>query len=235
MPAKCVGGRPPKDDRVMVTGIWFVLKAGSPWRDLPAEFGPWNSVYTRFRRWCRKGLWSKLLAILNEDACSAIRSIDCTHIKVHQDASNAAGGAAAQAIGKTKGGPNTKLAAVVDGLGRAIGLNLAAGNRNDLRAIAPLIEKLQDCWVIGDRGFDAGTFRRELLAANARPCIPPRVCNKLKYHYSELLYRHRHVVENFFARIKRMRRVGTRYEKLSETFLGFVTFAAILDWIQFEV
>jgi transposase len=53
--------------------------------------------------------------------------------------------------------------------------------------------------------------------------------------YSKLLYAHRHVVENFFGRIKRLRRVGTRYEKLSETFLGFVTLAAIIDWVHLEV
>ena len=124
---------------------------------------------------------------------------------------------------------------VVDGLGRATGLNLAPGNRNDLRAITVLLEKLADCWVIGDRGFDARTFRDKLIAANAKPCIPPRISNKIQYYYSELLYTHRHVVENFFAHIKRMRRIGTRYEKLAETFLGFVTFAAVLDWLHFEV
>jgi transposase len=176
-----------------------------------------------------------MLSILSEDAAGMIRCVDCTHIKVHQDAANAAGGAAAQAIGRTKGGPNSKIAAVVDGLGRAIGLNLVPGNRNDLRAIAVLVEKLTDCWVVGDRGFDAGTFRRELIAANATPCIPPRRSSKIQYYYSDLLYAHRHVVENFFARIKRLRRVGTRYEKLAETFLGFATFAAVLDWLHFEV
>lgn len=219
----------------MISGIFFILRTGAPWRDLPREFGPWNSVYTRFRRWCGTELWSKILALVSADPCGTIRSVDCTHIKVHQDASNAAGGADAQAIGRTKGGPNTKVAAVVDGLGRATGLSLAPGNRNDLRAVATLIDHMADCWVIGDRGFDAGTFRRELLAVDAKPCIPPRCSSKIQHYYSELLYAHRHVVENFFARIKRMRRVGTRYEKLAETFLGFVSFAAVLDWLHFEV
>jgi hypothetical protein len=61
--------------------------------------------------------------------------------------------------------------------------------------------------------------------------------SKLKdqYYYSELLYFHRQGVEGFFARIKRRRRLATRYEKLSETFLGVVTFAAVLDWMHFEV
>ena len=176
-----------------------------------------------------------MLALLTPEACGSLRSIDCTHIKVHQDGSNAEGGASAQAIGKTKGGLNTKLAAVVDGLGRAVGLNLASANKHDLRAMAPLVPILTNCWVAGDRGFDSKNFREELIKIGATPCIPPRKSNRIQYYYSETFYAHRHVVENFFARIKRKRRVGTRYEKLSETFLGFVTLAAIIDWLHFEV
>ncbi len=157
------------------------------------------------------------------------------HIKAHQDESNAAGGAAAQAIGKTKGGMNTKLAAVVDGLGRAIGLHLVAGNRHDLRAVEPLLDKLANCRVIADRGFNAKDFRQEIISRGSTPCIPPRVSSRIQYHFSKLLYRHRHVVGNFNARIKRRRRIGTRYEKLSETFLGLVMLATTLDWLRFEV
>ena len=159
----------------MVSGIYFVLRTGLPWRDLPKEFGPWSSVYTRFRRWCKSERWSQMLALLTAEPCSSLRSVDCTHIKAHQDATNAAGGAAAQALGKTKGGMNTKLAAIVDGLGRAVGLHLVAGNRHDLRAVDPLLEKLADCWVIADRGFDAKDFRREIISRGSTSCIPPRV------------------------------------------------------------
>ena len=137
--AKChSGGRPPKDDRLMVTGIWYVLRTGVPWRDLPAEFGPWSSVYTRFRRWCASGLWARLLTILGAGAYGGIRSVDCSHIKIHQDGANPAGGQSAQAMGRTKGGFNTKLAAVVDAIGRAVGLSLAPGPQYDVHACEPL-------------------------------------------------------------------------------------------------
>ena len=95
------------------------------------------------------------------DAVGQLRSIDYSHIKVHQDASNAAGGAAAQAIGRTKGGSNTKLAAVVDGLGRAIGLNLVVDNRYDLRAISALVSTLVRCCVVAC-GFDLRSFRQDM-------------------------------------------------------------------------
>ena len=152
---------------MMVSGIYYILRTGQPWRDLPTEFGSWASVYTRFRRWSRSGLRSQMLTLLTAEACGMMRSVDCTHIKVHQDASNAAGGAGAQAIGKTKGGSNTKLAVIVDGLGRAVGLNLVAGNRHDLRAVEPLMEQFSGCMAIADRGFDAKSFRGKLLRCDA--------------------------------------------------------------------
>ena len=219
----------------MVSGIYFILRTGQPWRDLPKEFGPWSSVYTRFPRWSRSVLWSQMLALLTADSCGAILSVDCTHIKVHQDASNAVVVAKAQAISKTKGGANTKLAVIVDRLGRAVGLNLVPGYRHDLKAVELLMDKFAGRFVLADRDFDAKAFREKLLGLGATPCIPPRQTNRIQYYYSTLAYAHRHVVENwFFARIKRRRRISTRYEKHSETFLAFVTLATVLDWLHFE-
>jgi len=132
----------------MVAGIYYILRTGVPWRDLPKEFGPWKSVYTRFRRWCKSGHWARMLAVLRAKAEGPFRHFDCSHIKAHQNSANAAGGRAAQAIGKTKGGLNTKLSAVVDAIGRAVGLSLAAGNRPYIKAFTPLLERLADCWAV---------------------------------------------------------------------------------------
>ncbi len=137
-------------------------------------------------------------------------SIDWSHIEVHQDASNAVGGAAAQASGKTKGGANTKLAAVIDGLGRAVGLSIVAVNRYDLRAIATLVTALASCWIIADCGSDSKSFRQDLAAVGAATSIPPRKSSRIQYHFSETPYKHRHVVENFFARVKRIRLASLR-------------------------
>jgi hypothetical protein len=59
----------------MVSGIYFVLRTGLPWRDLPKEFGPWSSVYTRFRRWCKSERWSQMLALFTAEPCSSLRSV----------------------------------------------------------------------------------------------------------------------------------------------------------------
>lgn len=100
----------------MVTAMWYVLRTGIPWRDLPPRFGPWSSVYTRFRRWCASGLWPGLLEAISTGAVGDIRCVDCSFIKVHRDGANTAGRQKEQGMGRTKGGLNTKLAAVVDGL-----------------------------------------------------------------------------------------------------------------------
>ena len=58
------GGRPAKDNRMMLNGIIYWLNTGIPWRDLPERFGPWNSVYSRFNRWTRQGVWEKVFTAL---------------------------------------------------------------------------------------------------------------------------------------------------------------------------
>jgi transposase len=215
----------------MVSAIFYVLRTGIPWRDLPAHFGPWSSVYTRFRRWCATGLFGRMLALVASGAKGELRHIDCSHIKLHQDGTNPRGGQATQAIGRTKGGINTKLAAIVDSRGHAVALGLAAGQRHDLYAVEPLLPWVRRRRVVADKGFDADTFRARLCRQRTRVCIPPKRTRRWPVAFHRGYYRCRHQVENFFCRIKRHRRVSTRYEKLATMFLGFVQLAAVFDWL----
>lgn len=123
----------------MVSAIFYVLRTGIPWRDLPEQFGPWSSVYAWFRRWCAVGLFAKMLALVAARAAGQLRYINCSHIKLNQDGANPRGGHAGQAIGRTKGGINTKLAAIVEKGGRAVALGVAEGQRHDLYAVEPLL------------------------------------------------------------------------------------------------
>jgi len=69
---KCGGGRPPKDDRVMIDAMCYVLRTGVAWRDVLADFGPWQWVYTRWRRWCRAGLSARLFKQIVGPGCGKI-------------------------------------------------------------------------------------------------------------------------------------------------------------------
>jgi transposase len=92
------GGRPRKDDRLVIDGILWKLATGAPWRDLPERYGPWQSVYTRFRRWTRAGAWDRLLAAVQRRADAAgeldwaAHFVDGTVIRAHQHAAGARGG-----------------------------------------------------------------------------------------------------------------------------------------------
>lgn len=91
-------GRQREDDRRILNGILWKLATGVPWRDLPERYGPWQTVYTRFRRWTRAGVWDKLFATIQQQADAAgqidwsIHFVDGTVIRAHQHAAGAKGG-----------------------------------------------------------------------------------------------------------------------------------------------
>lgn len=63
-PQKPATGRPAVDHRLVVEGIVFVMRTGCSWRALPERFGPWQTIVSRYRRWCQEGLWARILPIL---------------------------------------------------------------------------------------------------------------------------------------------------------------------------
>ena len=66
LPPKAPVGRPPCDGRAVLAGVLWVLRAGAGWRALPPAFGPWRTIYGRYRQWCRSGLWPRLLQALQD-------------------------------------------------------------------------------------------------------------------------------------------------------------------------
>lgn len=63
-PQKPQTGRPAIDHRLMVEGMLWVVRTGSSWRELPERFGPWSTVFSRYQRWCKEGIWARILQIL---------------------------------------------------------------------------------------------------------------------------------------------------------------------------
>ena len=83
-------GRTGVDNRLFVEAVLWIAKTGSPWRDLPTEFGPWNSVYVRLARWSDKQVWHKIFVVLREDADFEEVFLDSTIVRAHQHAAGAA-------------------------------------------------------------------------------------------------------------------------------------------------
>jgi transposase len=82
-------GRTGADNRLFVEAVLWMARTGVPWRDLPPEFGPWNSVFRRFSRWADKGVWQKIFGTLSEDADFKEVFLDSTIVRAHQHAAGA--------------------------------------------------------------------------------------------------------------------------------------------------
>ena len=91
-----------RDNRNFLNAVFWILRTGAPWRDLPPDYGDWKNTHRRFCRWRDSGVWERLLEILVSDPDFEWLMIDASHIKVHPHATGARGGN--QDMGRTTGG-----------------------------------------------------------------------------------------------------------------------------------
>ena len=82
-------GRSGTDNRLFIEAVLWIVRTGSPWRDLPDAFGDWNSVFRRFSRWSHKGVWWRIFAAMSDDPDFEYLIVDSTIIRAHQHASGA--------------------------------------------------------------------------------------------------------------------------------------------------
>ena len=215
---------------IVLDRVLFVLSEGCSWRAIDSPEANWSSVYHYWRRWCRKGVLTRLLDDVISATQGGRRFLDSTHVKVHRSGCNPAGGQKDQAMGRTKGGLNTKLHAVVDARGRPAALLLGPGQEADIARAQEAVGEISCRQLIGDKGYDCDAFRGWLREHSIEPCIPPRSNRVRPQPYEKAAYRKRHLVENFFEKLKRFRRIATRYDKLALTFFGFVCLATVVTF-----
>jgi transposase len=91
-----------QDNRRFINAVFWILRTGAPWRDLPPDYGDWKNIHGRFSRWRDREVWKKLLDLLACDPDYERLMIDASHIKVHPHASGAVGGN--QDMKRSKGG-----------------------------------------------------------------------------------------------------------------------------------
>ena len=126
----------------------------------------------------------------------------------------------------------TKIHAVVDGLGNPIRVHLSGGNVNDIVPACDLIAGLKAEMTIADKAYDADKFIALIEKQGSTVVVPPRSTRLKQRWFDRHLYKERHLVECFFAKIKAFRRIATRYDKLAVTFRAAVLIASCLAWLQ---
>jgi len=209
----------------------WIARTGSPWRDLPAHFPNWRSVYTRWRRWVQQKVWSQVLAFLAADHDPESYAVDASYVRAHAHATRARGGYAAQAIGRSRGGLTSKIHLLTDALGYPVRFVVTGGERNDITQAPALLPAGTAASVLCDRGYDADWWRERLVAAGHQPVIPGRRNRTIQPDYDVHAYRARHLIENTFAKLKDARRIATRYDQTVLSFAAFICLACSFLWL----
>ncbi|CAM5414690.1 Transposase DDE domain protein OS=Streptomyces lavendulae subsp. lavendulae OX=58340 GN=SLAV_39525 PE=4 SV=1 [Streptomyces lavendulae subsp. lavendulae] len=232
----------------MINGMVYKIRTGVSWRDLPERYGPWKSVYTRFRRYAIDGVFTRALQQIQAQADAAgdidwLVQIDSTIVRAHQHAA-ATGRKRGKhrtdepddhALGRSRGGLTTEIPLACDGRGRPLAVLLTPGQRHDGVCARPLPERIRvprtgprrpRCrpdHVIADKAYSSRGFRAYLRRRGIGHTIPEK--NDQKMH-------RRNTVERCFNQLKGFRGIATRYEKTATSYEAAVTLASLLLWAR---
>ena len=186
-----------RDNRLFVETVLWMARSGSPWRDLPPDFGPWSSVYQRFAIWSRAQLWYMVFAELGGRRRlrgSLHRQHRCACPPPCHRCVPITGG---QAIGRSRGGLTTRIHALVDGLGMLARFRPTGGQAGDSPEALPLLDELKPASLAVDKVYDSNAILQHLQSAGVQAVIPSRANRLEQRPLDEHLYASRNLVERF--------------------------------------
>jgi transposase len=234
----------------MVNGILWLKRTGAPWRDIPAGYGKWFTIASRFYRWCKQGIRQRLWATLQQQADALERSdwephyVDGTVIRAHQHAAGAHETTPdAQALGRSQGGFRTKSHVRAEGGGKPLPFVLTAGQRHEAVVFEHLMEqgavkrggrgrpRQRPRRVVGDKGYSSRTIRTYVRRRHIRYTIPRTQNERRTGPLDRAIYRTRNRVERLIHRLKQSRRIATRDENYAVDYRALLTIAAIQLWL----
>lgn len=227
-----------------------MLATGAPWRDLPSEFGSWKTIYNRFRRWQKEGIWERMmlkcLTKLDHQGWidRTLWCVDGSVVRAHRCASGALPQSdendAKNGLGRSQGGYSTKLHVLTDSRGRVLAATATPGvlaamatpgqmheskEFENLLSQCPLSLRRRDMRpeaIAGDKGYSSGAIRDWLGSRAIKDTIPTRSNEHRNKRFAKKRYRRRNIVERFIGWLKESRRIATRYDKLLVSYLSFV-------------
>jgi transposase len=226
-------GKVAKNNRLFIEAVLWIAKTGAPWRDLPEYFGNWNSVWRRWARWAKKGVWQRVFQVLQDPDLEWV-ILDSTSIRAHRHAAAAkqkvdgSGSQADQAVGRSRGGLTTKIHGALSGLGLPAQLHLTPGQAADVSQGEGLLAGLRPAVVIADKAFDSKALVDVIEARGAEAVIPSLSSRTEQRAEDRERYKDRNLIERFWHKLKQYRRVATRYEKTARNFVALVHVASVM-------
>ena len=216
-------GRSGEDNRRFVEAVLWIARTGSPWRDLPPLFGPWNTVFKRYRDWVKADVFKRLFDAASEEPDMEYAMVDATIVKVHRHGQGAKGGLGARPSASPR---VAKILALTDALGNLVRFVLLPGQRFDTVGVAPLIEGVEFGALIADKAFDSNDIVANLNQRGAKIVISqhPRRTTPLKIDTE--MYKWRHLIENFFCKLKEFKRIALRADKTDQSFQAMIHLVA---------
>jgi len=226
-------GRPRAGLDMVLDALLYRLRNAGPWRDLPEGFGPWRTIYGWHRLWAREGLWARMLARMARKDRNRIRLVDGTHVRVHQCAANPKGGTATQAMGKTRGGRNSKIMALTDVRGLPVKLSLIERQAYEGPHVIELLDDPRGLMVVGDKGFDDDKLRKQLEEVGAGHCLPSKSNRKKKRQAQQEALPAALPCGELLLPSQTLGLHQHRRDKLALHFLSLIQFASIIDWLRY--
>jgi transposase len=218
------------DDRRVISAIVHVLKSGCRWCD----WSLWSSD-NDLQPLCAPGATRRLGKPVPR-ACRERTIHRHADDRLHARESAPLGswwkrGEQKQAVGRSRGGRNTKIHALADVKGRLIAILLTGGEAHDCPVAERLVGRVKPSKrMLGDKAYDSAELREDLHERGTKPVIPNRCNRKQPFSFNKRIYKLRWHIESAFNRLKDFRRIATRYDRLARNYLASVCLAAALVW-----
>nr|WP_282754604.1 IS5 family transposase [Desulfuromonas thiophila] len=186
----------------------------------------------RYDRWSRKGVWLRVFEAVADDPDLEHLMVDGSIVRVHHAWRCAEKTQAQQGQGQSGGGLSTKIHAAVDALGNPVRLILTQGQTLEYTVAKALICGLEAEYILTDKGHDSNDFIQAIHDNGALTVVQLRSHRRKKRYYDRNLYKERNLVELFFQRINKYRRIVTRYDRLAKNYNSMLILVSTLIWLD---
>ena len=202
---------------------------------MPEQYGPWSTIYNRFNRWSKAGIWDKIFDPIVDSHNVDTVMVDSTSIRARPSAAKLKKTDKRRCLGRSRGGLGTKIHASNNQDGLPLKFELTPGQAHGAPVSKTLLTGPQPGqWVLADKAYDADWIRNMIWEQGAIDVIPSKSNRKIPKEFDKVMYRQRNKIERFFCRLKAsFGRITTRYEQTSANFLAMIKLASVRLWLEF--